>query len=245
MTELIELIWKCLRDSEEVKDYLENASIFITKYENGRVCDAMVLLEDDDFINRFSPINGSNFVIDKHFKDQDIFIRIKHYSWIEKDFSKRVSIALWILKNSIIIQEKQEKISSLINEYQNRFEKSLVSTISQKYLELRTERHNLRFSLKRNDILASLIIKSTIAKISLELCFLSEKNPYPFKILLSQTESEYGKRIATICKDFLTTNNFEESIALSDELINKLIDMLSKKTSISSDFLEKWWKYLP
>jgi hypothetical protein len=244
---MIDIILECIKNNNEIKEYLLNASVLAIKYEDGKIYDIMIFLEDDIFTNQFSPIYGSNFVIDKHTNHYDIFIRIKNYSWIKKDFSRRLPIALWILKNSIILQEKEKKITSIINLYQNKFESMVVDMACQKYLELRSERHNLRFSLKRNDHVASTIIKATIVKLSLELCFLSERKPYPFKILLPQTateQSEYGEEMLNICRSFLNSTIAEESIFLSDKLIQKLIDMLDKKLHLQNDFLEKWWLHL-
>ncbi|MFA5232535.1 MAG: hypothetical protein WC410_02620 [Candidatus Paceibacterota bacterium] len=237
-----------MKNSKELEKYLCDASVFVTEYEDGQVYDVMVLIEDDNFINKFSFIYGPNFVVDKHVGGKDVFIRVKNYSWLEKDLSRRLPIALWILNNSTIIQEKGKKVTSMIGRYQNKFESFLEDIVRQKYLELRTERHNLRFSIrKKNNDIASIIIKSTIVKLCLEICLLLEKKPYPFKVLLPRVaseESKYGKEILDICKLFLESNDAEKSIILSDKLIKRLIDILVMDNSFPKDFLERWWLYL-
>lgn len=244
---MIDIVWEYLKNSKELDRYLSNASVFINEYGNGQIFDVMVLLEDADFVERFVPTHGPNFVIDKHIENHDIFIRVKHYSWMENDFSRRLPIALWILKNSFVLQEKDKKINLAINKYQKKFELSVVDMMRQKYLELRSERHNLRSSLERDDRVASILIKATIVKLSLELCLLSERKTYPFKMLLPQIaieQSESGEEILNICTSFLDCNEHEGSIILSDRLIKRLISVLSDKTDLSVDFLEKWWLYL-
>jgi len=244
---MIKKILTSIKNNTKIKKYLEGATIIANVYENKTIYDVMILLRDDIFINQFSPIYGLNFVIDKHTDRHDIFIRFKNQSWLIEDLSKRLPIALWIWKNSIILQEKEQNITSLINRYEKKFESLVIEIARQKYLELRSERHNLRFSLKKNDFIASNIIKSTIVKLSLELCLLSEKKPYPFKILLPRIaveQSEYGKEILKTCIDFLNSTNPNESIYLSDLLIKNLIDMLTKKLDLQNDFLQKWWLHL-
>jgi len=229
-----------------LKKHMSQSSILLIVKEDS-IWDIMVFFLDDVFCEYFVKKVGKCFVIDDHDYDPWVFTRIKNYEWLRKDFSKRPSIALWIFGNALIIQDKDNRFSEILIEQRRRFYEAMPDFLTAKYIELRSERHNLRYALIKRRLLASKLIRATIVKLSLEICFLSERKPYPYKMLLperSLVETVNGKDILQIGESFLKANKDESIIDLSEDLIQKIVSIL-RSTKMFSDFLlDNWWLHL-
>jgi hypothetical protein len=245
--ELKRYIQEVLGNAEPLKKYLSYSSIILIEEEENIVWDIMIFMPDDMFLNDFSKEWGDCFVLDDHSHEPWVFTRVKNYGWLADDFAKRLPIALWIFGNSDVIQDANGVFSALLEKKRDKFNRLVKNLIAVKYIELRSERHNLRHALQKERKIASRIIKATIAKVSLELCFLSEKKPYPYKKLLPERaliETINGREILSIVERFLESDDREEEVIISDGLIQKIIDILKLTGIFPNGFLEKWWLHL-
>lgn len=247
-------------DEKRVKDYvfgklygnsllekhISKSSIVLTIKEDG-IWDIMVFFPDDIFFQYIVSVAGDCFVIDDHKHNPWVFTRIKDYKWLKRDFSRRISIALWIFGNALVIQDKENKFSDILVEQRKKFYNLVPKLLALKYTELRSERHNLRYVLTRKRLLASKIIRATIIKLSLEICFLSENKPYPYKMFLperSLLDTVNGNEVLRIGEKFLNAENDKLIIELSEDLIRKIVDILKGTRIFSDSRLNDWWLYL-
>ena len=228
-------------------DYVGDSTILLSSYENNRVWDMMLLMDDELFNFEFSHLYSKHFVIDDHAHNPPVFLRVKNYNWLKDDFSKRLSVALWIFQNSLVIQEKDGAFSRILSEGNTDFRNNLPSIIRRKYLEMRGERHNLRYSAPRTGDIANVIVKGNIAKLCFELILLAEGKPHPFRILLPQyarKNSRNGEILFSLAQKFLAETDPGETILLSDEIIGCVANALRPMKLFERDFLDKWWLYM-
>lgn len=235
-----------LYNAPELKPYLEEASIVRTENDPGLVWDIMVLLPNE-FFQEFSARYGESFAIDDNDHVPPVFTRVKSFGWLNKDFAFRIPIALWIYQHSLILQDKTGNLKRILREQNEIFSEKVAEILRKKYLEFRTERHNLRHALQKNADVSVTLIKATVVKLALETCFLVEGRPYPYKKWLSRTaqhETVNGKKILKISESFLKEEEPEAAIGLSDDLVNQVATMLYETKMFSKDFLHKWWFHL-
>ena len=231
----------------ELTDFLTESTILLNTYEDNKIWDLMVLLSDDWYEFEFAYLNSEHFVVDDHDHDPPVFTRVKSYSWLKDNFTKRLPVALWIFQNSAVIQESGEQFAEIITEQEKIFIKKIKALIRRKYLEMRGDRHNLRFSAIRTNDISNNLIKANVVKLCFEISLLALNKPYPFKVLLSEYTKMHvvdGERFVYLAQKFLTTNNPKETIALSDKIIEFVIMYLKETGEFSNDFLNRWWLYL-
>lgn len=226
------------------ESFIAHSIILVTENDVGNVCDILVLINNEEYGN-FVDCYNSNFVINDHDHEYPIFTKFRSVKWLEKDIKSRLPIALWIYQNSLVIQDTQGEFAKLLNRYTSVFEKSLHSLIKRKYIEMRTERHNLRQAVSNNRDVAIPIIKATIAKLILEISLLADGKPYPYKKWLPEIakNSNLGNVVYPYIKTFLDEKGGEKSIAISEEIIAVIRDPLSKNL-LPCDLLDRWWLYL-
>jgi hypothetical protein len=231
----------------ELEEYIEQVTILLNSYEGNRVWDLMILMDSERFKYEFAYLYSERFVVDDHDHDPPVFARVKSYTWLEENFSKRLPVALWIFKNAIVIQEHGNDLSRILDEQEDKFAKNIRRITRRKYIEMRGELHNLRYSAERPRDMANILLKSNIVKLCLELSLLAEGKPYPFGVLLAGyacSQSGFGKEIFDISNEFLVEIDPKKTVDLSDRLIEKVSSTLSKTGNFSSDFLSRWWLYL-
>lgn len=225
--------------------YLKQSAILLTELDPDIVWDIIVLMSDfefSEFVSRYGP----SFVVDDHEHDPPIFTKFRSFSWVENDFQARLPIALWIYQNSLIVQDPQGEFQSILARYEISFSQSLTNFICKKYLEFRTERHNLRQAVAKKRAVAIPVIKATVVKLALEICLLVEKKPYPYKKWLpeiAKTQSCCGQTIYAVVEMFLEEKDGEKTIKISEELVCKIKHALAS-IEFAPDLLERWWLYL-
>jgi len=235
-----------LYKTQELAPYIKEASILWTENDPGLVWDLMILLPDDLF-QKFSNQSGECFVVDDHDHTPWIFTRVKSFEWIKRDFEVRLPIALWIYQNSIVLQDKDGKFNEILQEQKKVFDRMIPEILRRKYLEFRAERHNLKHALERKNAIAITLIKATVVKLALEMSFLAEGKPYPYKKWLPlavQFDTINGKKLLQISEDFLRVEDPSTTIELSDCLVEKVGTMLIKTQIFPVDFIQKWWLHL-
>lgn len=232
--------------TQELAPYIKESSILWIENDPGLVWDIMVLLPDNlfsEFINQY----GECFVIDDHEHLPWIFIRVKDLQWLENDFKNRFPIALWVYENSLVLQDKEGRFVKILQEQKKVFAETIHKILERKYLEFRTERHNLRHALERKNMISTAIIKATIVKLVLEMSFLVEEKPYPYKKwlpLAAEYDTNNGKKLLKISRDFLNSDVPTIIIDLSDQLVSEMVKILTKTKIFPKNFLQKWWLYL-
>ena len=231
----------------ELEEYIEQSTILLNSYEGNRVWDLMILMDSDWFKYEFAYLYSEHFIVDDHNHDRSVFARVKSYAWLEENFNMRLPVALWLFQNATIIQEHKNDFSRIIAKQKERFTANLSKIIRRKYLEMRGERHNLRYSAERPDDMSNTLLKSNIVKLCFELSLLAEGKPYPFGILLpgyARSKSSFGGDIFAVSSHFLAEIDPKKTIELSDRLIEKVSSALNSTGNFSSDFLSRWWLYL-
>ncbi len=207
----------------------------------------MILLGNDCFKYEFAHLYGEYFVVDDHKHDPLVFTRVKSYQWLAENFTKRLPVALWIFQNAIVLQKKENLFQRVVAEQKDNFYRNLQAIIKRKYLELRTDRHNLRYSAMRPEDMANALLKANIAKLCFELCLLASNKPYPPKILLpdyAKNSVINGNEVFLLAQKFLAATDPETIILLSDKLIERVVATLRETKFYSDELLLKWWLYL-
>lgn len=224
--------------------YIKKASILLTENDPGLVWDLLIIIPNEIF-NKFSIEYGDKFVIDDHKHNPWVFTKVRSLEWLSQDFQKRLPIALWIYRRSAVIQDEKKQFSDILIKYEEKFTNLLPEILEKKYLEFRTERHNLRHAVKKEDRIAVNLIKTVVVKLSFEISFLAKGEPFPYKKWLPafvQNETKDGKELYNISKNFLDAEESEETIKLSDKLVEKTSSFLIGKLNV--DLLQRWWLHL-
>jgi|SRR3989344_4884022 len=230
--------------TEVEERFLTSSAIILTEDDPKIVCDILVLVSNEkyqEFANRY----GSHFVVNDHSGEYPVFTKFRNNDWMENDLKSRPPIALWIYQNSSVVQDPQGEFAKLLDRYQLIFQKNLTSLIKRKYIELRTERHNLRQAIRKNRKMAISLIKATVVKLAMEISLLADNRPYPYKKWLPEDAKNIpsGMALYPIAEAFLNEADGEKIITISEEIIARIQNVLSK-TCIPNDLLNRWWLYL-
>ena len=230
--------------TEVAESFFTSSIILLTEDDPNIVSDVLVLISNTEY-GKFVDCYGHHFVVDDHDCEYPIFTKFRNLEWLKDDLKSRISIALWIYQNSIVIQDPQGEFARLLDYYRYVFQKALPMLIRYKYIEMRTERHNLRHAISQKREIAISLIKATIAKLSMEISLLADNQPYPYKKWLPEVamNSNLGRRIHTLVEAFLDEKNSEKTIIISEEIITSMRNFLSKNW-LPSDLLSHWWLYL-
>ncbi len=235
-----------LSQRSELSDYLDQATILLNVYANNQVWDIMILMDDDWFSYEFAHLYSEHFVVDDHDHVPPVFTRVKNWQWLRGDFARRRPTALWIFQNSLILRENGTTFQDIVSEQQKEFHKQLKCLIRRKYLELRTDRHGLRFRSVQENI-PNALLKANVVKVCFELLLLAEGKPYPFKAPLAEyarQQSEVGDKVFQLATEFLATNDPKTTISLSDQLIEMVSSVLLSRKLCTDRLLEQWWLFL-
>ena len=111
-----------------------------------------------------------------------------------------------------------------------------------KYLAFRQERHNLRYAVRARYMTSARLIKAALYKLAVELIYLQERKPYPYRILLpvaAEVETAAGKTLLPLLTEFLEADG-SRIIDLTDAIIDKLNNFLDVPPEVKSE----WWLYL-
>jgi hypothetical protein len=225
---------------------LPTSTIIVNDY--GHVWDCLIILTDELFEEHIDRKYGSSFVIDDHEHIPWVFTKARSFGWLRQDVTRRLAIALWIYSRAEVIQDPAQRFSSLVQSYQREYTKQIPDILRQKYLELRSERHNLRFAILHGRDVAAELIKSCLVKLALELCYVSEEKAYPFKAHLPHNaakDTKNGEVVLAHSKKLLWSHDPHEAIHITDDLIRDIDRFLIASPYITEDFLRSWWLYLP
>lgn len=230
--------------TEVTESFLTSSTILLIEDDPNIVRDILVLIPNTEY-GKFIDCYGPHFVVDDHDYEYPIFTKFRNLEWLKDDLKSRLSIALWIYQNSLVIQDPQREFVRLLDYYQSVFQQALPVLIRHKYIEMRTEKHNLRQAISQDRKIAIPIIKATVAKLAMEISLLADNQPYPYKKWLPEVarNSHIGRAIYTLVEDFLGEKNGEKTITISEEIIESMRNFLSKNW-LSSDILNRWWLYL-
>lgn len=229
-----------------VGKFLPRTSLILTGVDPGLVWDILAIMPQTDF-EAFAKSFGNSFVDDDHVHSPPIFTKVRSHEWLQRDMESRMAIALWLYGNAIVLQDPNGIFGQTLAMAEKRFRQLLPAMIQGKYLELRSERHNLRHIVVADRGMAFKIVKANIAKLALELSLLVEGKPYPYKKWLptvSQRESATGQQVHDLCSAFLDENDGNKTIEISEQLVSFLMDMLRNSGMFSEDFIERWWLHL-
>ncbi|GEM_PF-2742618 len=232
---------------EALAPILSLSTIVLNDYENGYVWDYLILPPEELYEEQILRKYGPNLVIDDHEHSPWVFTKVRSFEWVKQDIVKRAAIALWIYLHAEVMQDPERRFPSLVQSYQQEYAKKIPTILRQKYLELRSERHNLRYTAFHEQDVASQLIKSCLVKLALELCYVFEAKPYPFKALLARKaaeETENGEKVLFHSKQLLESQNPHEVIRITDDLIREIDRFLITSPYVTEDFLRSWWLYL-
>jgi hypothetical protein len=206
----------------------------------------MVIMPDDLFTGEFSGRFGDCFVQNDHECVPHVFTRFKSRDWLKKDFERRLAIALWIFGRSIVIRDPNDAFVSILTEYRSVFERRLLEIMRRKYVEFRSDRHNLRQAVSHQDTMACALLKTNIVKLAIELAFLSMGQPYPYKKWLAHEveKLEGGLALLNIARRFIHAIDLDQTITISEELVKHTNDFLGQRTRLSSNLFSEWWLHL-
>lgn len=237
---------KKLLSETTVAKYVEQASVITVELDKNVVYDLMVLMQDNVFNGEFASRFGECFVLNNRECVPPVFTRFKSYTWLRCDFERRLAIALWIFGKSVVISDPNDTFVSVVSEYSSIFERDLEKIIKRKYVEFRSDRHNLRQVVYHQDRLACDILKSNIVKLAAELQMLSQRKPYPYKKWLAYEvgKSDNGKHLLGISRKFIETREPADIISVSEELVQSVVHFLSCDGLLPSNFLAEWWLHL-
>ena len=230
----------------DLQKYLEASSVVSVELDHEIAFDLMVLVPDLMFEGEFKVLFGEYFVVNDQEQSPHVFTRFKSYRWLRKDLSSRLPIALWIFGKSAIIQDPTKDFGMIIREYAALFSENREDIIRRKYIEFRSDRHNLRQAVYHQDMLAVDLLRANVIKIALEILILSHGKPYPYKKWLPSEAKKLkkGQDIVFICEVFVKETNLKKVISLSDELVDKIVKILADNSSLSSGLLNQWWLHL-
>lgn len=229
-----------------VGKYVEQSSVVTIELDEGVVYDLMVLVPDNVFDAEFTGRFGECFVLNDQECAPPVFTRFKSHAWLRRDFERRLAIALWIFGKSVVIHDPGGMFSSVVSEYKSMFERNLEGIIKRKYVEFRSDRHNLRHTVHHQDGLVCDILKANIVKLAAELQMLSQGKPYPYKkwLVYEVGKSDEGKHLLAISRRFIETRDPTDIILTSEELVQSVIHFLNRDGLLPSNFLAEWWLHL-
>lgn len=248
-----------LRHHPALRDFFQDFSIvwFATSAAmdgiHPQVVRDLLLLMDDDQYDEFTRLHGERLLIDDHEIIPPVFARVKSISWLSQDtiHTNRLPIALWLYENAIVLQDPGERFKTFLRGLESRFSRVIPQLIKAKYLELRSERHNLRdttrlFHLDGMDD-STALIKAVIAKLALEVVFLAEHKAYPYKKLLfwaAEKQTTHGPEVLFLARQFWSEIEGERIIERSDDLIKKVTFLAESSGLLAKGVGENWWTHL-
>lgn len=237
----------------ELAEFLDDAALiwyassaFVERYDPELVRDILVVLPDERFEN-FKANFGSSYVVDDHDMTPPVFVRFKSYEWAERDFARRLPVALWIYQHARVLRDPDSRFADILSVQSEAFKKQLPSILWRKYLEFRTDRHNLRHTVPAGMDLATHLIKASVVKLALELTLLTEGRPYPYKKWLfwaAERETTQGKEVISLASRFWDETDKKLVIDLSDQLVAKVASICAQSGLISEDVTTRWWLHL-
>ena len=235
-----------LLSKSDLRKYLELSSVVSVELDQELVFDLMVLVPDAVYNDEFRTMFGDYFVIDNQQHAPPVFTRFKNHQWLRNDLSKRLPISLWIFGKSIIIQDPQGLFKIIVGEHSTTFHQNCVDIIRRKYIEFRSDRHNLRQAVYHDSQLAIQLLKANVIKLAMEIFILAHGKPYPYKKWLpaEATKFDKGTELICSCNVFMSEMNRKQLIDLSDELVVRMVDILGVTDMFSSNFLNQWWLHL-
>lgn len=222
------------------------SSAFMEWYDPDLVRDFLIVLPNERF-DDFKADLGPNYVVDDHDVVPPVFVRFKSYEWLERDFVRRLPVALWIYQHARVIRDPNRKFVDILCVQSEAFKKQLPSILRRKYLEFRTDRHNLRHTVPANMDPATRLIKASVVKLALELTLLAEGQPYPYKKWLfwvAERETTQGKEVINLATRFWDETDKELVIDLSDQLVAKVASICAQSGLVSEDVTTGWWLHL-
>ena len=231
---------------DDLAPYLRVSSVVSVGNDPELVYDIYCFIPDDLYTHDFSQIHGRCFVVSDQTHSPPVFSRFKDYNWLRTDLSQRVAIALWIFKRAIVIQDPDDSFACIIAERDAFFHQSLEDIARRKYIEFRTDRHNLRQAIFHKETMAVGLLKSNVVKLGLEILMLANELPYPYRKWLPSevTSVPEGPEFLEVCSAFLTESDADRVIQLSDALVARIITVLERTSNLDSPFLHEWWLHL-
>lgn len=237
----------------ELAEFLDDAALvwyassaFVERYDPGLVRDLLVVLPDERFENLKANL-GSSYVVDDHDVTPPVFVRFTSYGWLERDFARRLPVALWIYQHARVLRDPDSRFVNILRAQSEVFRKQLSSILRRKYLEFRTDRHNLRHTVPAGMDLATHLIKASVVKLALELTLLAEGRPYPYKKWLfwaAEREATQGKEVIGLATRFWDEIDKGLVIDLSDQLVAKVASICAQSGLVSEDVTTRWWLHL-
>src|SRR3989338_3465348 len=205
----------------DLQPYLKVSSVVSVELDPEVVYDLMVLVPDHLFENDFGNKLGECFIVNDQEHSPPVFTRFKSYQWLRKDFSRRLPIALWIFSRAVVVQDPYNSFRKILLKHTALFERDLREIVHRKYIEFRSDRHNLRQAVYRHDRIAIDLIKANVVKLALEIILLTNGQPYPYRKWLPSeaTRLQEGPNLVGLCADFLKEADHEKVISLSDALV--------------------------
>ncbi len=238
---------------DELAGFLNDAAViwyassaFMEWYDPELVRDLLVVLSDERFKN-FEANLGSSYVVDDHGVTPPVFVRFKSYEWLERDFARRLPVALWIYQHARVVRDPQSKFADILRVQSEVLREKLPFILRRKYLEFRTDRHHLRHTVPAGMEMATRLIKSSVVKLALELTLLAAGRPYPYKKWLFwavEQETTQGKEIVNLATRFWDETDKDQIIALSDQLVAKVASICAQSGFVPEDVTARWWLYL-
>src|SRR3989338_3726978 len=150
-----------------LKEYLEVSSVVSVEIDQKVVYDLMVFVPDNLFEGRFKAQFGESFVVNDKEHSPPVFTRFKNHQWLRRDFSNRLPIALWIFRQAIVINDPCGIFEKIISDYNVVFAKCAKDIVRRKYIEFRSDRHNLRQAVYHCDDLAVNLLRANVVKIAI------------------------------------------------------------------------------
>lgn len=231
---------------DDLRKYLEASSVVTVELDRELIYDLIVLVPDQMFEGDFMTQFGECFVVNDQEYSPHVFTRFKSYQWLLKDLSHRLPIALWIFTHAVVIQDPEGTFGRILHRHNVLFKQKVKGIIRRKYIEFRSDRHNLRQAVHHCDGLAIDLLRANVIKLAMEILMLAHGQPYPYKKWLppEALKFEQGSELVRTCTEFMIEQDAKKIIALSDDLVGKVVHMLSGDDSFSPDFLNQWWLHL-
>ena len=235
-----------LMSTDDLHKYLPRSTVVSVEVDEKLIIDLIVFIPDQIFNSEFVNKYGDCYVVNDQKQLPHVFTRFKDYQWLLNDFSRRLAIALWIFQNAIIINDPYDTFRRIVQIQSEMFNRRLTDIIRNKYIEFRSDRHNLRQAIFHQDKLAVDILRANVVKLALEILILANGRPYPYKKWLAPEASKFdvGHGVLESCFKFTNEENPSKIMSWSDELVSKTSDVLLANTNLPAQLATEWWLYL-
>jgi hypothetical protein len=187
---------------------------------------------------------NENFVFEDRKHTPNTFVLVRSFDFIDREFLRRPTIALWIYGGARIIRDDSNLFFRHMNAYKINFESSLPEQIRWEYLRLRAYRHSIDSASKRADILAINMLVQECIRSSLQIVNLIHKKPYPYlqwlhKVTIDEFGKDYPEFFASVNKLSMEID-VEKIKSFSRKLVADLINIMAVKGH-SRHKLKRWW----